>query len=93
MSSIKYFFQFFIIIIFFLIFKVIGLRYASNVSSFFVTFFGPFFRSKKIIQSNILKAMPNLNEEEMIKLLEKCGVIMEEFYQNMFLLKNLEIII
>ena len=68
MSSIKYFFQFFIIKIFFLIFKVIGLRYASNVSSFFVSFFGPFFRSKKIIQSNILKAMPNLNEEEIDKI-------------------------
>ena len=70
MKSIKYFLQFLIIIIFFLIFKIIGLRFASYFSSKIMTFLGPLFRSKNIIKSNILKALPNLNQNE-IKTISK----------------------
>ena len=64
MKNIKYFIQFIIIIIFFLIFKLIGLRLAIIISGKFVKLFGPLFRSKKIIRNNLLKAMPNLNNNE-----------------------------
>ena len=64
MKSIKYFFQFFVIIIFFLLFKILGLRLASYISSVIVSFVGPFFRSKNLIKSNILKALPNLDQNE-----------------------------
>ena len=63
MNSIKYFLQFFIISIFFIIFKIIGLKFASNISSKIVSLIGPFFRSKKLIENNIRKAIPNLDSK------------------------------
>ena len=64
MKSIKYFIQFLIIFIFFLIFKVLRLKFASYISGKIVSFIGPFFRSKNLIKSNILKALPNANKNE-----------------------------
>ena len=64
MKSIKYFIQFLIIFILFLVFKVLGLRFASYISGKIISLIGPFFRSKNLINSNILKALPNLNKEE-----------------------------
>ena len=53
MKFIKYFFEFTIIISLFCIFKIIGLRNASNLGSVLGKFFGPFFRSKNLIKKNI----------------------------------------
>jgi len=53
MKIIKYFFQFQIIISFFAIFKIIGLKNASNLGSFLGTLVGPLLRSKNLIQRNI----------------------------------------
>ncbi len=64
MKSIKYFFQFIIIINFFLLFKVIGLKFATKISSTLVKFFGPLFRSKKIIENNLLRAIPDLTKKQ-----------------------------
>ncbi len=64
MNSIKYFFQFLIIIIFFIIYKIFGLKISSRISSIIISFIGPFFRSRKIIESNLKKALPNLNKEQ-----------------------------
>ena len=64
MKSVKYFIQFVIIFTFFLVFKILGLKFASYISGKIVSFIGPFFRSKNLINSNILKALPNLNKEE-----------------------------
>ena len=64
MKSIKYFIQFLFIITLFLIFKILGLKIASYISSKITSFFGPFFRSKELIRSNILKALPNINQNE-----------------------------
>ncbi len=63
MKYIKYFFQYLIIKIFFIFFKIIGYRRASNVGEFIGRNFGPFFKSKKIIKKNILNYNPNLNEK------------------------------
>ena len=71
MKSIKYFIQFLIILTLFLLFKVLGLKFASFVSSKIVSFVGPFFRSKKVIRSNILKAFPNLNENTIQEISKK----------------------
>ena len=68
MKSIKYFIQFLVISLLFLLFKILGLRLASYVSSKIVYFVGPFFRSKNLIKSNILKALPNLNKKEIEKI-------------------------
>ena len=64
MKNIKYFFQFIVVVILFFIFKLIGLKLAVNLSSNFVKFFGPLFRSKKMIKKNILKAFPDLSTME-----------------------------
>ena len=64
MKLIKYFIQFLFIITLFLIFKILGLKIASYISSKITSFFGPFFRSKNLIRSNILKALPNINQNE-----------------------------
>ena len=68
MKSIKYFIQFFIILIFFLIFKILGLKYASYFSGKIVSLVGPLFRPKNLIKSNILKALPNLHQNDLHKI-------------------------
>jgi len=83
MNSIKYFIQFLIIITFFLIFKILGLKLASNVSSKVLSLIGPFFRSKKIIETNILRAIPNLDPDNVKKITHKMwsnyGRILSEY--------------
>ena len=64
MKLIKYFIQFLIITTLLLIFKILGLKIASFISSKITSFFGPFFRSKNLIKSNVLKALPNINQNE-----------------------------
>ena len=65
MRSIKYFIQFLIILFFFIIFKILGLRIASNFSSELLKKIGPLFRSKKLIDQNILKAFPELDQKKL----------------------------
>jgi len=100
MNSIKYFIQFLIIMIFFLIFKILGLKLASNMSSKVVSLLGPFFRSKKILESNILKAIPNLDQNNINKIIYKMwgnyGRILSEYvfikdFRNSDLKDNLQI--
>ena len=83
MSSIKYFIQFLIVIIFFLIFKIFGAHIASRISGMLVSYIGPFFRSKKIIESNILKAIPELDKKDVKrithKMWENYGRILSEY--------------
>ena len=64
MKIIKYFIQFLIILILFIIFKILGLKFSSYLSSKIVSTIGPIFRSKNLIRANILKALPNLNEKQ-----------------------------
>ena len=63
MKIIKYFFEFLIIIILLLIFKILGMKLASNFGSLIGGSLGPFFRSKKKIKLNIKKALPKTSEE------------------------------
>ncbi len=64
MKLIKYFIQFLIIFILLLIIKILGLKFGSYISSKILVFIGPFFRSKYLIESNLLKAKPNLSQDE-----------------------------
>ncbi len=83
MSSIKYFIQFLIISSLFIIYKILGLRIASDFSSTLLKNFGPFFRSKKLIQQNILKALPEINSEDLNKVIKNMwgnyGRILSEY--------------
>ena len=71
MKNIKYLLQFFFIMFFFGIFKIIGLKNSKYLSGNRMTLLGPIFRSKKIIFSNLSKAFPNLNDIEKNKILKK----------------------
>jgi KDO2-lipid IV(A) lauroyltransferase len=64
MKIIKYFFEFIIVISLFCIFKIIGLKNASNLGSIIVRSIGPLFRSKDIIKKNIKTALGEVDEKK-----------------------------
>ena len=68
MNNIKYFFQFILIIPLFLFFKLTGLNIASFIGGKLFELMGPLFRSKKIIHSNIKKAIPNISLKDTEKI-------------------------
>ena len=68
MNTIKYFFQFLVIIFLFFIFKILGLRISSSIGGAIFQTIGPFFRSKKIITENIKKALPNITQNKIKKI-------------------------
>ncbi len=54
MKGIKYFLEFLLWIILFLIFKIIGFKNSSNIGGKIGEIFGPFIRSKKILKKIFL---------------------------------------
>ena len=68
MRKIKYFLQFIIIILFFFIFKILGIKLASFLSGKIFQIVGPLFRSKEVINSNIKIAFPKINERDLKKI-------------------------
>ena len=61
MKIIKYFLQFLFIIIFFFLFKILGLNISSALGGKLFEKIGPLFRSKKLIHSNLKKAFPDIS--------------------------------
>ena len=81
-------------------FKILGLKYASYISGKIISFIGPFFRSKDLIRSNILKALPSLKDHEIDDISKKMwtnyGRILAEYifikdFRNTKLKNNIEI--
>ena len=70
MKVIKYFFQFIIIISLFSIFKILGLKNASNLGSYLGKRFGKFLRSENTVKKNIKIGMGNMNREEEKKIID-----------------------
>ena len=68
MKGIKYFLEFLLWIILFLIFKIIGFKNSSNISGKIGEIFGPFIRSEKILKKNILNAFPNIDNNSLKKI-------------------------
>ena len=64
MKIVKYFFEFISIISLFCIFKIIGLRNASNLGSILGISFGPLFRSKNTTKKNIKIGLGEINESK-----------------------------
>ena len=83
MKSLKYFFQFIAIMFLFLIFRVLGLKFASFFSSKILAFIGPLFRSKHIIENNIKKSILNLQQKDVEKIINNMwknyGRILSEY--------------
>ena len=65
MKIIKYFLQFLFVIIFFSIFKILGLNISSSLGGKLFEKIGPLFRSKKLIHSNLKKAFPDIGLEHL----------------------------
>ena len=68
MKKIKYFFQFFLAILSFFLFKLLGAYFSSKISGKIFEKIGPYFRSKNLIESNIKKAIPNISSKELKKI-------------------------
>ena len=71
MKKIKYFLQFICVIFFFVIFKILGLKLSSIISSNIFILFGPIFRSNKIVFSNLKIAFPDIDENQKKQILKK----------------------
>ena len=68
MKHIKYFLQFVLVITSFIIFKILGPNLSSSISGKIFEFVGPFFRSKKIIHSNIKRGISDINSKDLKKI-------------------------
>jgi KDO2-lipid IV(A) lauroyltransferase len=71
MANIKYFIQYIIILVLFIIYKLLGLKYSRIISAQIFRIFGPFFRSNKISNDNLKRAFDNLDKNKRKKLLKK----------------------
>ena len=64
MKSIKYFFEFVFVISLFCLFKIIGLKNASNLGSILGITIGPLFRSKNLIKENIKIGLGDIDKKK-----------------------------
>ena len=101
MKLIKYFFEFIFILIFFIIFKLIGYKNASNLGEKIGVIIGPFFRSNNKIQSNLKNSNIGNSELERKNIIKKMwgnyGRILSEYmyikkFRDNSLSNNVEII-
>ena len=79
MKTIKYFFEFLLIIIFFIVSKIIGYKNASNLGEKIGITVGPFLRSNYKINLNLKNSDIGNSDEERNIIIKKCGEIMEEY--------------
>ncbi len=100
MKYLKYLIQFIIVVLLFIVFKILGPTQSSYLGGKLFEIIGPFFRSKKLIYSNIKKAKPNINSEDLKKIVKlmwnNYGRIFAEYtfikdFRNGKLKKNIKI--
>ena len=65
MKYFNYFFQFIFVMIFFSLFKILGLNFSSKIGGKLFEKIGPLFRSKKLIHANIRRALPHISQENL----------------------------
>ena len=70
MKYLNYFFQFLFVVFFFSLFKLLRLNFSSKIGGKLFEKIGPLFRSKKLIQKNIKRAFPHINEENLDKIVK-----------------------
>ena len=70
MKIVKYFFEFISIISLFCIFKIVGLKNASNLGSILGRFVGPLFRSKHITKQNIKIGLGEIDEKKETEIID-----------------------
>jgi len=101
MKIIKYFFEFIFIITFFIIFKIIGYKNATNLGEIIGKKFGPFFRSNYKIQKNLENSNIGNSEKDRKIIINNMwgnyGIIFAEYmyikkYRQNSLSNNIEIV-
>ena len=101
MKYINYFIQFILTILCFIVFKILGPSLSSRLSGKIFEKIGPFFRSKKIIHSNIKRVYPNKEIKQITNIAtlmwNNYGRVFAEFmFMNEFrsgkLSKNIEVV-
>ena len=88
MKYIKYFIQFVITILSFIIFKFLGPIVSSNLSGKIFEKIGPFFRSKKIILSNLKIAYPDKSSEDLNKIINSMWNNYGRFFAEFMFIKD-----
>ena len=68
MRYIKYLIEFLFVIIFFALFKILGPNNSSNLGGTLFEKIGHIFRPKKLIHSNIKRAIPDINSKNLKKI-------------------------
>ena len=68
MKILNYFFQFFFIILLFILFKILGYRISNKLSGYLFLICGPIFRNNEISKNNLQKAFPKLSDVEIKKM-------------------------
>ena len=71
MKLFKYFFEFIIVIFFFAIFKIIGLKNSSNLSCLIFKKVGPILRKSKKIKKNIKIVFPDISSDKENKIISE----------------------
>jgi len=88
MTNIKYFLQYLIITLLFLIYKVLGLKYSSILSGKIFLIFGRFFRSNSISLQNLSKALSNSNIVVKKKIIDKMWYNYGQIFAEYMFLKD-----
>ena len=88
MKEIKYFIEFSVIIILFVIMKIFGLKISRLVSSFIFKNIGPLFRSKKISQQNLSLALPNISKSKSNEIIKKMWINYGKIFSEYMFIKN-----
>jgi len=88
MKNLKYFIQFILVIIFFIIFKIIGPNLSSSFSGKIFEIIGPMFRSKKIINRNIKKALPEINSQNLERIIKSMWNNYGKIFAEYMFIKN-----
>jgi len=91
MKIIKYFFEFIIIISLFCIFKIIGLKNASNLGSILGKTIGPFFRSKNIVKQNIRIGLGDIDKKKEEEIINKMWSNIGRTFAEYIFLKNFKL--
>ena len=71
MKLFKYFFEFIVVIFFFIIFKIIGIKNSSNFGCLIFKRIGPLIRNSKKIKKNIEIVFPKISKSEEKKIIDQ----------------------
>ena len=84
----KYLIEFIVIIIFYFIFKILGLKISTFISRKIFNIFGSIFRSKKVVSKNLKIAFPKITEIEIKNFTNKMWNYYGEIFVEYLFLKK-----